>query len=399
MRDKAKDPRFNDPSARLDALLSDFLSKEIPSVPYRGQTALPTSAPLGDLFAEPDAGQAGQSSIADSPAVENRKIASLDRTDVWESTAPRLSQPSPSMPSAKHLAGQAVPDEVERLERVVDAVLSTPSEKGEKKRLARGVGVFALVVIIGGASYWVGTRQTRRQEAPAAGQEVAPSELEPLSATPDIHQETELVAPANSAGGVSAAQADSNIRPIQAAPTADKSVPALVPSQGAPAAASSSAPQSPQNAQVQVSAPQILAPVSVPSNLPLTAVQDLRSVSTQEPVAPLPLPPSSVIPSAEALKKSGSAGAVASPAVPLVKVPAAYPEMARKLNLAGTVEVSVAVDLSGNVTEAKALSGPQLLKTSAEQAVKQWKFKPAMLNGQTVIGRGKVSIIFTPQKR
>ncbi|HKV12909.1 MAG TPA: TonB family protein [Thermoanaerobaculia bacterium] len=62
-----------------------------------------------------------------------------------------------------------------------------------------------------------------------------------------------------------------------------------------------------------------------------------------------------------------------------------YTELARKARLQGTVVVEAIIDESGNVTNAQVLKGlPLGLDQAALQAVQNWKFRPATLNGQPV---------------
>src|SRR6266478_4584589 len=53
-----------------------------------------------------------------------------------------------------------------------------------------------------------------------------------------------------------------------------------------------------------------------------------------------------------------------------------YPEEARKKGVEGKVTLSIVVDESGRVAEAKALSGPRELQQAAIDSVKQWEFEP-----------------------
>jgi TonB family protein len=59
------------------------------------------------------------------------------------------------------------------------------------------------------------------------------------------------------------------------------------------------------------------------------------------------------------------------------KVPPSYPELAKKMNVSGTVKVEVVITAAGTVKSAKALGGHPLLIESALDAVKKWKFEPA----------------------
>jgi TonB family protein len=59
------------------------------------------------------------------------------------------------------------------------------------------------------------------------------------------------------------------------------------------------------------------------------------------------------------------------------KVQALYPELARKMNLSGTVKVEVVVAANGTVKEAKVVGGHPVLANAALDAVRKWRFEPA----------------------
>jgi len=59
------------------------------------------------------------------------------------------------------------------------------------------------------------------------------------------------------------------------------------------------------------------------------------------------------------------------------KVDPEYPELARRLNLTGTVRVQVTVAPGGNVKTVKELGGNPVLLDALIRAVKKWKYEPA----------------------
>ncbi len=67
------------------------------------------------------------------------------------------------------------------------------------------------------------------------------------------------------------------------------------------------------------------------------------------------------------------------------KVPAAYPELARKMNLTGTVKVEIVVLPNGTVKEAKVVGGHPVLASAALDAIKKWRFEPAAVESSGVV--------------
>jgi protein TonB len=66
-----------------------------------------------------------------------------------------------------------------------------------------------------------------------------------------------------------------------------------------------------------------------------------------------------------------------------IKIP--YPEEAKRAGIEGTVRLRITVDFEGHVTEVKVLSGPGYgLDEAAREALKRFKFKPAMKGGEAV---------------
>lgn len=67
------------------------------------------------------------------------------------------------------------------------------------------------------------------------------------------------------------------------------------------------------------------------------------------------------------------------------KVEPRYPEMAKKMHLAGTVRVLAVVAPDGGVKAVEPLGGSPLLVQASEYAVRDWKFAPAAAESKEVI--------------
>jgi protein TonB len=67
------------------------------------------------------------------------------------------------------------------------------------------------------------------------------------------------------------------------------------------------------------------------------------------------------------------------------KVQPAYPELARKMNIAGTVKIEVVVAANGIVKDAHVVGGHPVLANAALDAAKRWRFEPASEESSGVI--------------
>lgn len=75
-------------------------------------------------------------------------------------------------------------------------------------------------------------------------------------------------------------------------------------------------------------------------------------------------------------------------------VPPQYPEDARAIRIQGTVVLKGLIGKDGKIKELTTVSGHPLLAPAALKAVKQWKYKPYLLNGQPVEVETQISITF-----
>jgi len=79
----------------------------------------------------------------------------------------------------------------------------------------------------------------------------------------------------------------------------------------------------------------------------------------------------------------------------LEKVEPSYPRQALQAGLQGPVVLQAWIARDGSIRDLKLIRGSLLLGQAAYGAVKQWKYKPYMLNGQAVETQTLVTVNFT----
>ena len=79
----------------------------------------------------------------------------------------------------------------------------------------------------------------------------------------------------------------------------------------------------------------------------------------------------------------------------VTKVPPEYPPDAKEQKIQGLVLLRVIIDREGNVSNIQLISGHPLLAPAAIEAVKQWKYRPFLLNGSPVEVETQVQVNFT----
>jgi len=90
-------------------------------------------------------------------------------------------------------------------------------------------------------------------------------------------------------------------------------------------------------------------------------------------------------------------GGEVKPAQLLSSTQPTYPQLARTQRISGDVKIDALIDEHGRVTGMKVISGPAMLHQSAMDALRQWKYRPASLNGEPVSMHLLVTIQFRLQ--
>ncbi len=78
----------------------------------------------------------------------------------------------------------------------------------------------------------------------------------------------------------------------------------------------------------------------------------------------------------------------------LHKVQPQYPILARNARIQGDVVLKAIIDRDGNIQDLQLVSGHPLLVPAAIAAVKEWRYRPYLLNGQPVEVESNVTVTF-----
>ena len=279
-------------------------------------------------------------------------------------------------------------------------------ENGPKKS-ANGLLFVALavgMVLLGAGGWWYKNRQaggvlagTSARQAPTA-----PATSEELQTNSPKEAALAAMLPVHNDRATAEAKpdaTDSNARnPRSAANSANGGTPVVTAETGEPDAASTE--KKPVLGEVHLGAPKISAKrtaesgsepdagISLNGESPegdATALGANLGASGKQPAAPAA--PAGPVP----------VGGEVTQARLVFSVPPAYPALARAQHVSGGVTMDALIDANGRVTKMKVLSGPALLQQAAMDALRQWKYQPAMLDGKAVPIHLTVTIQFRLQ--
>jgi protein TonB len=82
------------------------------------------------------------------------------------------------------------------------------------------------------------------------------------------------------------------------------------------------------------------------------------------------------------------------PAMLIHRVEPVYPTLARQTRRAGRVELRAIIATDGTIQSLQVISGDPLFYQSAMEAVRQWRYKPTVLNGEPVEIDTFISVIY-----
>src|SRR6266850_928124 len=357
------------------------------------------------------------------PLARNAAVPSSTEELIEKEKAKRFAeQPKDEETAAESLTEEYVPELPPPTfgeEVPVDEEQSTEEDGSGSSSKGILIGAIAASVLLAGSGWWYMQQQSggvhagpvsaSNVQASVASLPVASSPSQPqgsaLSQTNPPAQSNPAVPTNTSAQSNSGPATLTAVRAGASAETAHNTQPSSNPANAGPRATTS--------AVAQPAAEQPKKPILGAVHLAKPKVSPSRSAQNgAEPDAGIALnndaQPESSAPALNA-GLAGSNNQPSAPAAPLpiggdakqakliFSVPPVYPALAKSQHVSGNVLIDALIDANGHVTTMKVVSGPSLLHQAAMDALRQWKYQPASLNGKLVPMHLAVTIQFRLQ--
>jgi protein TonB len=323
-------------------------------------------------------GAASAAAASNSGAASAPARARVPQEQVSEETTSDTSSPEHEVGQAAEVGNsastskQAVPAPASTFD---DAASAQASGGGSKKALL----AIAAVVLVAAAGYAAWMQFQAKSSSPV-----------------------QVVKPAAPASKPGAQQASPSTSPVESESAAAGSV-GPAPDSSAPDPTKPSHSSSPTS--------KVIAPVK-PAQQPIVIKANSSLVPAPQPASTADVPPSAL-----GIATPGSSGSLpgllstdgsASQPMPQTvkvsqgvsqgllykKVQPTYPPSALHMRVEGAVELMATISKRGDITDLKVLGGTPLLTHAAADAVKQWKYKPYLLNGEPVEMQTQITVKF-----
>jgi len=146
---------------------------------------------------------------------------------------------------------------------------------------------------------------------------------------------------------------------------------------------------------------------AVSSFLVVKTMSRVRSGTNDKPVIPIVSKDVAIVPEGPPAPAKSDATAPAPKRIPISsyfaeglimkKVAPIYPHEARVAHIWGTVVLQAVIGTDGHVYDLKVISGPEVLRQAAIDAVKQRKYRPYLLKYVPVEASTTIKVIFNNQ--
>src|SRR5579871_126012 len=396
------------PAAAVASAMQAPKSGNLPPIP---KAATPPAAPS---VPEPPVPQVEVPSFAKAP--EAPAVGHVSQTSAYSGTgaasaaAPAREPQVPKAPEVPVASAVEIPQPAAPAPQATATVGAAPTftfggsaepeSSGANKKIF--IGVAAAVVILAAAYFgWAskghnaGPAATTQSTA-ATSQAVQPS-VSQTSAPSAAPVETAAVSsPSNAGSGDSEAAPKETSKP--AASVTKPSTSSAPAKTSAKAAKEEAAKEdAPEEADATPEAAPLMVKGGKAPEKPKSTNADVSAPSMIGMATPASAPPPDLVPTTSEFKPKLQMMSVSqgvSQGLLFKKVAPVYPPSAVRLRIEGTVELMATISKNGDITQVKVVSGDSQLSKAAVDAVKQWKYKPYLLNGEPVEIQTQVTIKF-----
>jgi protein TonB len=335
-------------------------------------------------------------------AASSESLTAVAEGDLTFSSGTReLSQAAHVATFGRFAAAADLGNAAENIHEGVSSYLEARKQRPSWLPMVLGIAAL-LITVAGGVLFFYLRPSAESESAPVATMPASSPSVARGSATVSPVAEEHRLTPS---GAVSAPMSTTSVpaKPALAAPVkVSKAEAKEVPPPAAPVQETSQ-PATPDHVKPAVKVPDMFGalnahPVSPIRESNVAAAPSAPAIDATAGGlngAPVPGLASSIVPvPLEQATGPGRAGSLLKPPKLVSSVLPVYPQIAQAAGVQGDVVLQVSVEKSGNVSAAKVLSGPAMLRNAALDAVKQWKYEPSMLDGQAVATQMTVRILF-----
>jgi protein TonB len=290
----------------------------------------------------------------------------------------------------KKAEGEDEPKESKTDHSVSFSTLDAASNPGKRPGgMVIGLAAAAVIVVVGGLSYYM----MHKPALPAS----SPAEAQNAPAANSTTTNSQSAAPVVTTVGSVAQPAETLRRPDK--PSARPAAPAPQPRHEEAQVKHEEAQVKHEEPEPQPKREETVALSTAPSRI--SGARDNPSPDAASPSVALGNVPASgnisnLANPVGASTPSMVAQSELEPVSVIRRVAPIYPPVARQRMLSGSVVVEAMVDKQGKISDLKLVSGPPIFRDAAFEAVKQWQFKPAKLNGQPIEQPTKIRLDFIP---
>ena len=172
-------------------------------------------------------------------------------------------------------------------------------------------------------------------------------------------------------------------QPVPISPKQSQPAPAVAAQKHLPAA-KSAAPKS--------TSPVVTRTVLPPLNVEVVAGNAHRAVHSGSNASKVEITQPSATPDMNAVNNAAEREPISPDAI---QPEPSYPLLAQHMNVQGSVVLKAVIGADGIIQDLHILSGPAILAAAAQQAVREWRFKPVVRDGQAVETLAKIVVNFS----